>query len=552
MAYTFADLFEHAVDAMGDRVAVIAGDEQVTYRELDERANRLAHHLESVGLGVGAHVGIQMHNSIETMVAVLAAFKIRAVPLTVNYRYTADELAYLYDDADLEAVVYHRGFGERVAEVAPAMPRIRHLIEVPDELESAAVDAPVLVRAAVRYEEALAAESPARGFDERSGDDVYILYTGGTTGRPKGVVWRQEDMWRVLGGGLDFFTGEPIADEYQQSRTGAAGEQIRMLILPPLIHTSALMPTFTALLAGNAVVYSAKFDAERTWDLVARHRPTAMVITGDAMGRPLVEAYRNVKADTSSLAVVASGAALFSASVKDAFFEAIPNLMISDSVGSSETGFGGIGFAMKGFEQHGGPKVGSHRHTVVVDDENRVLAPGSGGEGWLAKLGYVPLGYYNDPVKSAEIFREINGCADVHPAGSTQRAVVTGDRARIEDDGSITLLGRGNMVINTGGEKVFAEEVEAIVKAHPDVYDAIVIGVPDERWGYRVAAVLCPRDGTPDFESLEKHARSHLAGYKIPRSFWIAAEVERTPSGKPDYRWAKGHAAGRAPDHRID
>ncbi|MFC7450994.1 acyl-CoA synthetase [Rhodococcus daqingensis] len=542
MAYTFADLFEHAVDAMGDRVAVIAGDGQVTYRELDEHANRLAHHLESVGLGAGAHVGIQMHNSIETMVAVLAAFKIRAVPLTVNYRYTADELAYLYDDADLDAVVYHRGFGERVAEVAPAMPRIRHLVEVPDELAPAAVDAPTLVPGAVRYGEALAAASPVRAFDERSGDDVYILYTGGTTGMPKGVVWRQEDMWRVLGGGLDFFTGEPVADEYQQSRTGAAGEQIRMLILPPLIHTSALMPTFTALLAGNAVIYDAKFDAARTWDLVARHRPTAMVITGDAMGRPLVEAYRNTSADTSSLAVVASGAALFSASVKDAFFEALPNLMISDSVGSSETGFGGIGFATKGFEQQGGPKVGSHRHTVVVDDENRVLAPGSGGEGWLAKLGYVPLGYYNDPVKSAEIFREIDGA----------RAVVTGDRARIEDDGSITLLGRGNMVINTGGEKVFAEEVEAIVKAHPDVYDAIVIGVPDERWGNRVATVLCPRAGTPDFESLEKHARSHLAGYKIPRSFWIAAEVERTPSGKPDYRWAKDHAAGRAPDHRID
>lgn len=542
MAHTFADLFEHAVDAMGDRVAVIAGDGQVTYRELDERANRLAHHLESVGLGAGAHVGIHMHNSIETMEAVLAAFKIRAVPLTVNYRYTADELAYLYDDADLDAVVFHRGFGERVAEVAPAMPRIRHLIEVPDELEPANGDAEVTVAGAVRYEDALAAASPFRGFGERSGDDVYILYTGGTTGRPKGVVWRQEDMWRVLGGGQDFFTGEPMADEYQQSRTGAAGEPMRLLVLPPLIHTSALMPTFTALLAGNTVIYDAKFDAARTWDLVARHRPTAMVITGDAMGRPLVEAYRNTRADTSSLAVVASGAALFSGSVKDAFFEAIPNLLISDSVGSSETGFGGIGFATKGAPQHGGPKVGSSRYSVVVDDENRVLAPGSGAEGWLAKIGNVPLGYYNDPVKSAEIFREVNG----------GRAVVTGDRARIEDDGSITLLGRGNMVINTGGEKVFAEEVEAIVKAHPDVYDAIVIGVPDERWGSRVATVLCPRDGAPDFESLEKHARSHLAGYKIPRSIWIAPEVERTPSGKPDYRWAKDHAAAREPDHRID
>ncbi|MFD4182934.1 acyl-CoA synthetase [Rhodococcus sp. NPDC058514] len=537
MAYTFADLFEHSVDAMPDRLALIASGEEVSYRELDERANRLAHHLETAGFGVGSHIGIHMHNSIETMVAVLAAFKIRAVPLTVNYRYTTDELVYLYENADLDALVFHRGFAERVAEALPQVPRIRHLVEVPDELVTR--DEPE-TPAAVRYLDALAGASPERGFGERSGDDVYILYTGGTTGRPKGVVWRQEDMWRVLAGGLDFFTGEPIADEYQQSRTGAAGEPMRMLILPPLIHTSALMPTFTALLAGNAVIYDPKFDAVRTWELVARHRPTAMVITGDAMGRPLVEAYRNTQADTSSLAVVASGAALFSAAVKDAFFEAIPNLMISDSVGSSETGFGGIGFATKGFEQQGGPKVGAHRHTVVVDDDNNKLGPG--GEGWLAKLGYVPLGYYNDPVKSAEIFREIEG----------GRAVVTGDRARIEDDGSVTLLGRGNMVINTGGEKVFAEEVEAVVKAHPDVYDAIVIGVADERWGNRVAVVMRARDGLPDFESIEKHSRSQLAGYKIPRSFWIVPEVERTPSGKPEYRWAKEYATGHAPDHRID
>ncbi|MBQ7803368.1 MAG: AMP-binding protein, partial [Rhodococcus sp.] len=286
-----------------------------------------------------------------------------------------------------------------------------------------------------------------------------------------------------------------------------------------------------------------KFDAAQVWKVVAEYRPQVMVITGDAMGRPLVEAHHELQPDASSLAVLASGAALFSGSVKDAFFDVFPNLMISDSVGSSETGFGGIGFATKGLEQRGGPKVGANRFTVVVDDDNRVLEPGSGAEGWLAKLGNVPLGYYNDPVKSAEIFREVNGA----------RAVVTGDRARIEDDGSVTLLGRGNMVVNTGGEKVFVEEVEAVVKAHPDIYDATVIGVPDERWGNRVAAVLRIRDGVePDFESIEKHARSHLAGYKIPRSFWIADEVVRAPSGKPDYRWAKEFSQNSDPVHRID
>ncbi|QCQ90265.1 acyl-CoA synthetase [Rhodococcus sp. SGAir0479] len=541
MAYTFADLFEHSVDAMPERLAMIVSGEEVTYRALDERANRLAHHLKDAGFGAGAHIGIHMHNAIETMVAIIAAFKLRAVPLTVNFRYTSDELRYLYDNADLDALVFHQGFADRVAEVLPDVPRIRHLIGVPDVL---ATGAECAVPGAVDYREALAVGSPERGFEDRSPDDHYIFYTGGTTGRPKGVVWRHEDIWRVLGGGLDFYTGEPVTDEFQQSRGGvAAGESMRWVMLPPLIHTSAMMPTFTAFFTGNTVIMEPKFDAPRVWELVARYRPQVMVITGDAMGRPLVEAFREQERDTSSLGVVASGAALFSAAVKDAFFEAMPNLLISDSVGSSETGFGGIGFASKGLEQHGGPRVTANRYSVVVDDQDRILAPGSGGEGWLAKLGNVPVGYYKDPVKSAEIFRVIDG----------RRAVVTGDRARIEDDGSITLLGRGNMVVNTGGEKVFAEEVEAVVKAHPDVYDAIVIGVPDERWGSRVATVVRIRDGVdPDFESLEKHTRNQLAGYKIPRTFWVVPDVARTPSGKPDYGWAKAHAAANDPAHRLD
>ncbi|PTR30285.1 acyl-CoA synthetase (AMP-forming)/AMP-acid ligase II [Rhodococcus sp. OK519] len=541
MAYTFADLFEHSVDAMPDRLAMIVTGEEVTYRELDERANRFAHHLRDAGFGLGDHIGVHMHNSIETMVVIIAAFKLRAVPVTVNYRYTSDELRYLYDNADLDGLVFHQGFADRVAQVLPEVPRIRHLISVPDAL---ATGSEMDVPGAVGYADAVGSGAPGRDFEARSPDDHYIFYTGGTTGRPKGVVWRHEDIWRVLGGGLDFYTGEPIADELQQSRNGvAAGEAMRWVMLPPLIHTSAMMPTFTAFFSGNTVIMEPKFDADRVWAVVAQYRPQVMVITGDAMGRPLVEAYREQDRDTSSLAVLASGAALFSATVKDAFFDVMPNLMISDSVGSSETGFGGIGFATKGFGQHGGPKVGANKYSVVVDDENRLLAPGSGAEGWLAKLGNVPVGYYNDPVKSAEIFRVVDG----------QRAVVTGDRARIENDGSITLLGRGNMVINTGGEKVFAEEVEAVVKAHPDIYDAIVIGVPDDRWGNRVATVIRVRDGVePDFESVEKHARSQLAGYKIPRTFWVADEVIRTPSGKPDYGWAKALAAANGPAHRID
>lgn len=545
MAYTFADLFEHSVDAMPDRLALIVSGEEVTYRELDERANRLAHYFQSLGMGVDSHIGLHLHNSVETMVAVIAAFKIRAVPITVNYRYTSDELIYLYDNADLEALVFHRGYAARVADALESCPRIRHVVEVPDEL-SCGTEPPV--PQAVAYEDALANHSPGRtgddGFPARSGDDVYILYTGGTTGRPKGVLWRQEDIWRVLAGGHDFYSGEPIEDEYQQSRIGAsAPEPMRWCMLPPLVHTSALMPTFTALFSGNTVIFEPKFDAANVWQVVQKYRPQVMVITGDAMGRPLIEAHRALRPDSSSLAVLASGAALFSGSVKDDFFEVFPDLLISDSVGSSETGFGGIGFATKGVEQRGGPTVGANRFTVVVDDDGRVLTAGSGDEGWLAKLGNVPLGYYNDPVTSAEMFREVEGA----------RAVVTGDRARIEDDGSITLLGRGNMVVNTGGEKVFVEEVEAVVKAHPDVYDATVFAVPDDRWGSRVAAVLRARDGVePDFDSLDEHCRRQLAGYKIPRVFWIADDVVRAPSGKPDYRWAREYSQSRGPAHRID
>lgn len=529
MAHNFADLFEHAVDAVPDRVALIVGDRQVTFRELDARANRLAHHFTAAGFGEGSHIGVHLHNSIEAVETIFAAFKIRAVPITVNYRYTSDELAYLYGNAELDALVFHRAYAQVVEDVLPAVPKLRHSLVVGDRQETSST-----------YEAALASSSPERGFGPRSGDDLYIIYTGGTTGRPKGVVWRQEDIWRVLGGGSDFYSGEPVPDEYHQSRLAtAAAESGRWLLLPPLIHTSALMTTCNSLFSGNTVILDNHFDAHRTWEIVQRHRPQVMVITGDAMGRPLVDALTDGGYDATGLGVVASGAALFSQSVKDAMFDAIPGVLISDSVGSSETGFSGIGIARKGLAQDSGPRIGAGRGSFVVDDDDRPVAR---GEGRLAKKGHVPFGYYNDPVQSAEVFKVIDG----------ERVVVTGDRARAEADGTITLLGRGNMVVNTGGEKVFAEEVEAVLKAHPAVYDAIVIGVPDERWGQRVAAVVRSREaGVLDFDDVERHARSTLAGYKIPRSIWLSEIVERTPSGKPDYRWAHEYASKTEAHHTI-
>lgn len=536
MANNFADLFEHSVDAMPDRIALIEEGRRVTYRELDERANQLAHHLASVGVGRGTHVGFQMHNSIDTMQTLIACFKLAAVPININFRYGPDELAYLYDNADLEYLVYHACYGDAVRAAHRRSPRLKYLLCAADDRTAAdpGVDCLATVTAAA---------PTTRPEVPRTADDLFVMYTGGTTGMPKGVLWRQEDMWRVLGGGIDFYSNEPVTDEYQQSRTGAAGAPSTWLILPPLMHLAAMMPTFIALWSGNCVIFVPRFDPAHVWATVAAEHPGVMVITGDAMARPLIDSYRAAPVDTTGLFMIASGAALLTQPTKNALLELIPDLFVSDSIGSSETGFGGIGFASKDDDPARKPRVSIGRGAVVVDDEGHPVEPGA--EGWLAKTGAVPLGYYKDEARTATLFKVVDG----------RRIVVTDDRARLEDDGTISLIGRGNMVINTGGEKVFAEEVEGVVKAHPAVYDATVIGVDHVRWGQQVAAVVSLADaagGELDLADLQAHVRRHLAGYKVPRAVWVAGAITRSPSGKPDYTWARGYAAERAPDHRSE
>ncbi|WP_024801384.1 acyl-CoA synthetase [Nocardia sp. BMG51109] len=548
MPNNFADLFEHAVDAMPDRVALVQGRRWITYRELDSRADRLSRYLGSIGVGTGTHVGIQMHNSIETMETLIACYKLRAVPININYRYGAEELRYVYDNADLEVVFHHRRYARLVERVRPLVPGVRQAIIVDDGQGSVVGDGQdsSVETGSVPYEEALRDFPAARVFGDRSPDDLFMVYTGGTTGMPKGVMWRQEDMWRVLGGGIDFYTGEPVADEFQQSRMGTQAMPSRWLILPPLIHPSAMMPTFTALWSGNSVVLMPAFDAATVWETVARERPGVLVITGDAMARPLIDAYRADPVDASSLFVIASGAALLSQAAKNDLLELFPQALISDSIGSSETGFGGMGFAQRDDDPGRGPRVQVGRGSVVVDDAGRRV---TAGEGWFAKTGSVPIGYYKDQVKTDKLFRTVDGV----------RMVITDDRARVEEDGSITLIGRGNMVINTGGEKVFAEEVEAVTKAYDSIYDAVVIGVPHDQWGHQVAAVVSvagagsvhTASGDIDFGALERHIRAHLAGYKLPRRIWVTDVVRRAPSGKPDYRWAREYAESRSPDHVV-
>jgi 3-oxocholest-4-en-26-oate---CoA ligase len=524
MALNIADLFEHAADVVPDRMAVACGDRHVTYRELDERTNRLAHHLASIGVGRDDHVGLYGRNSIEAVEMLIATYKLRARAVNINYRYVEAELRYMVTDADLVALVYDRRYAPLVAAVQPDADKLLGAVVI-DDGSAPAGDIP-----GVPYESALGGQSPDRDFGQRSGDDIYMLYTGGTTGYPKGVLWRQEDVWRTLGGGIDFLTGERLADEWVQSQKAAAGGLVK-LCTAPLIHGNAQWAALMGLFAGETIVLVPKFDPRDIWQAVQRHKVNVLVIIGDAMARPLIEEYQAGGYDASSLLAMSSSAALFSPAVREACLAALPNVVFTDAIGSSETGFTGISFVSAGAKTSGGPRVTPGPSTIVIDDNGRKVGPGKIGR--IARGGHVPLGYYKDPVNTAAMFVEVDG----------ERYVVPGDFARVEEDGTVTLLGRGNVCVNTGGEKVFPEEVEGAIKEHPGVFDTLVIGIPDERLGQRVAAIVQPREGVSlDQAELEAVVRKHVAGYKVPRTVWLTDHIGRTPSGKADYTWARRFA----------
>jgi acyl-CoA synthetase (AMP-forming)/AMP-acid ligase II len=526
MALNIADLFEHAVDAVPERLAIACGEAAVTYSGLEALSNQVAHYLASGGVTAGDHVGVYGRNSIELVATFLACYKLRAIAVNVNYRYVEDELRYLFTEAELKGLVYDRQFGERVAAVLPEYPQLTAVLAIEDGSGIA------LPAGAEDFATAVAGQSAERDFGERTADDIYMLYTGGTTGYPKGVLWRHEDVWRTLGGGIDFATGERMPDEWEQSRRAAAGPAgLVRLATAPLIHGNAQWGAFAALFAGDAVVFVPQFDPHEIWRAVQRHRVNVLIIIGDAMARPLIEAYRLEEYDVSSVLAISSSAALFSPSVKEEYLALLPNVVVTDAIGASETGFTGLGYVSAGNKRAEGPTVTPGPSTIVIDEQNRPVGPG--GTGRLARGGHIPLGYYKDPVKTAALFAEVDGA----------RYAVPGDLARVEEDGSITLLGRGNTCVNTGGEKVYPEEVEGALKSFGGVFDALVIGVPDERLGQRVAAIVQPRDGQDiDLAALDAHLRTKIAGYKVPRSVWLVDQIGRTPAGKADYSWARRHA----------
>lgn len=539
MALNIADLAEHAIDAVPDRVALISGGDQLTYGQLEEKANRFAHYLIDQGVKKDDKVGLYCRNRIEIVIAMLGIVKAGAILVNVNFRYVEGELKYLFENSDMVALVHERRYSDRVANVLPETPDIKTILVVED-----GSDDDYERFGGVEFYSALEKSSPERDFGPRSEDDIYLLYTGGTTGFPKGVMWRHEDIYRVLFGGTDFATGEPIEDEYGLAKQAAANPPMVRYPIPPMIHGATQSATWMALFAGGTVLLTPEFNPDEVWQAIHDHKVNLLFFTGDAMARPLPDSLLAAKDagkeyDLSSLFLLASTAALFSTSLKEKFLELLPNRVITDSIGSSETGFGGTSIVAKGQSHTGGPRVTIDKNTVVLDDDGNEVKPGSGVRGVIAKRGHIPLGYYKDEKKTAETFKTINGV----------RYAIPGDYAEVEADGSVTMLGRGSVSINSGGEKIYPEEVEAALKGHPDVFDALVVGVPDPRFGQHVAAVVHPREGTrPTLAELDAHVRTEIAGYKVPRSLWLVDEIKRSPAGKPDYRWAKDVTEERPAD----
>ncbi|KAB2371661.1 acyl-CoA synthetase [Actinomadura montaniterrae] len=517
-SYNLADLLEILAAAGPDRPALVAGDERRTYAQLNERASRVGHHLAAAGVQAGEHVAILAYNRAEWVEAMIGAFKVRAVPIPVNYRYVAAELHHVLSDSDSVALIGERSLLEKVEEIRGDLPKLRHVVVLEDDSSADIPDA-------VRYEDALAAAASGDDFPERSSDDRYIMYTGGTTGYPKGVEWRCEDIFfGALGGGN--VLGDPITSP---EAIAANAEQPPMAVLDcaPVMHGAGQWVAFMGLFSGAKVVLYTDhaFDAGKALTLLAEEQANVLMLVGDVMARPVAKAVATGAYDTSSLMAIASGGAPLTEGAKAALREHLPNIMFLDNYGASETGACGPSVDAK----EGTARFMMKPGITVLDDDLKVVAPGQIGK--LARSGHIPLGYYNDPAKTASTFF-------TDAAGT--RWSIPGDFASLEEDGTITLLGRGSLMINTGGEKVYPEEVEVALKDHPDVYDAVVVGLPDERFGQRVAAVVSPRPGaTLTLDELTEHCRGRLAGYKLPRELKVVDEVQRTAVGKSDYKWAK-------------
>jgi fatty-acyl-CoA synthase len=528
--------------AIGGRELIVQGDRRYTYAQIVQRSNRLAAYLHSRGLGchterseLAGHevgqdlLGLYAYNGPEYVEGMLGAWRARVAPFNVNYRYVKNELQFLLADSGATALLYHATFAPRVAEVLPDLRHLRVLIQIADESGND------LVHGAVDYESIVASGSAEPPPVEPSPDDLYVLYTGGTTGMPKGVLWRQHDIFMTSFGGRNMYTGELVASYDEIAKRVAENPCTKLLTLPPLMHGAAQWSVMTSITMGQTVVFTdtpSRFDPDEVVRTIEREQVMTVQVVGDAMVRPLADAIERGSADVSSLAVVANGGALLTPTAKQRLIDVKPGLVVMDGVGSSETGIQMSHMSAPGAVSTGTFNAGPDT-SVAAEDLASILPPGHDGMGWLAQRGYVPLGYKGDAAKTAKTFPVIDGV----------RYSIPGDRACHLTDGGIELLGRDSVTINSGGEKIFVEEVETALLSHPAVADVVVSGRPSERWGQEVVAVVAlVEGGGVEPQELIDHAAGSIARYKLPKAIVFRPVIERSPAGKADYRWAREQA----------
>ena len=534
MNLDFASVWEMISDIVPDNDALICGDEVVTWKEYDEKSSKIATALSAAGLQANSKAGLYLNNSNEYLIAQNAIFKIGGIPINVNYRYVAEELIYLLDNSDSEAVFYHACYSDRIKEIASSLPNIKAWIEVSDGTESHFPDA-------LKYEELLESSSPMDRI-YRDPETIYMLYTGGTTGMPKGVMYKQGEflvfLFRTLKA-MGYDVPEDINNLEEQIHNFKKDDTfIRSLIGCPLMHgTGMWLGAFLPLLLGGTAITSRNlgFDADQMWTQVEDTQTSNIVIVGDAFAKPMLDALNNASSqgkpyDLSSVKVIISSGVMWSEEVKNGLLEH-HDMQLMDTMGSTE---GGMGSSVS--TRDNPPKTAKfalNPGVVVIADDGEVLKPGTDKIGLIGTSGLVPVGYYKDEKKSAETFREVDGVRYSFP----------GDYAKLEEDGTITLLGRGSNCINSAGEKIYPEEVEEAIKRNNEVFDCLVVGVDDPKFGQKVVAVVSLEDSKQiDEDDLVNTTRQFIAGYKLPKKVIFVDEVQRAPNGKANYKWAKNVA----------
>ncbi len=530
--WSFGDILD-AVGAAAapDAPAFIHGERTITWPEATRRTNRLARALHDHGIEIGGKVGFYLRNRPEYMEGAAACFKARLTHVNVNYRYLDDELIYIFDNSDATAAIYGAEFRDNVERIRDRLPKVKLWIEA----GGSGSDTPGF---AVAYETLASSGDDSPLGIPRSGDDLMFLYTGGTTGMPKGVMWSHR-IWREssMEGMRTIYGAAPETMAEQIAFMQENGRNVRQLPACPLMHGTGLFTALGAMLNGGAIVTmetGAGFDPHALWQTVERNGVTAMAIVGDAFAKPMLRALEEEpgRYDLSSVQTITSSGVMWSMEVKRGLIEHIPQVALMDSFGASEAvGFGMSVTTAEGVSQTARFAIG--QNCKVFSEDGREIEPGSGEPGFIARGGAVPLGYYKDPEKSAKTFRTINGV----------RYAIPGDWCTVEADGTLTLMGRGSICINSGGEKIYPEEVEEALKQHPSVQDALVVGVPDEQWGQAVTAVVQPNAGAaPDEDTLRAFVQSKLARYKAPKRVLFTSDLARAPNGKADYKGVKRFA----------